>query len=170
MNAWNELVRAASTGALVTRDRKKESAEYRRAALPDVFVVAPVGPPVVVEPPVVGAALVAVDPVGVFVPVEGDAGVAAAGAAALACRAARAAARAFRCFQVRWWPASVRVSPLATDWLVAAGAPDMIATARSRAAVRAVIATDKGMPSRRRPEPTRCVAGVPARCEAGEEA
>src|SRR6185503_1596156 len=96
MNAWNEAVRAASTGALVTRDRKKESAEYRRPAVPPVVAVDPVEP-FVVEP--LGA-------------VEGDAALVLAGAAAFACRAARAAARAFRCFHVRWWPASVRESPL----------------------------------------------------------
>jgi hypothetical protein len=132
---------------LVTRDRKKESAEYRRPAVPPVAAVDPVEP-FVVEPLVLVEAVGAVvEPVGAVAVVEGDAALVLAGAAAFACRAARAAARAFRCFHVRWWPASVRASPLATDWLVLVGAPDMTATASSSAAVRAVSATDRGRPS-----------------------
>src|SRR6478672_8830330 len=95
MNAWNWLVRAASTGALVTRDRKKESAEYGRKA-----------PPVAVADP---AGFAAVgddedDAVGVEVPVVGCVpvvGVVVEGAACWAfCRAAhdfdqRASSREF---------------------------------------------------------------------------
>ena len=79
MNARNEAVRAASTGALVTRDRKKESAEYTRPALPPPLTVDPVEP-FVVEPLVlveavgaVGAVGAVVAPVGAVAVVEGDA-------------------------------------------------------------------------------------------------
>ena len=78
MNARNEAVRAASTGALVTRDRKKESAEYTRPAMPPPLTVDPVEP-FVVEPLVlveavgaVGAVGAVVAPVGAVAVVEGD--------------------------------------------------------------------------------------------------
>src|SRR4051812_7257680 len=57
MNTRKELVRAASTGASVTLDRKKESAEYSREALAAVRAFEPVEP---VEPVELAGA---VDPV-----------------------------------------------------------------------------------------------------------
>ena len=122
MNAWNWLVRAASTGALVTRDRKKESAEYGRKA-PPVDVADPVGPLVIVgagvEVPVFGCVPV----VGVVVEEAALWAACTAGCWAL-CRAAHD-------FDQR---ASEREFPAEVPWLEADGEPASTATARTRRA------------------------------------